>query len=66
MIYQTKPKYLSERILEYIKDHPGCRRIDVEMALDILALDFMDARKVLGDKIVARKDKSSEAHYFAV
>jgi len=66
LVIETRPEWLAHQILEYVKLHPGCRRMDVEMALDILAHDFMDARKVLGELIVSKKGAGREAYYYAV
>jgi hypothetical protein len=52
------------RIVEYIRSHPGCTNTQIQIALGMLAHDFVMGRKIVGNRIITRKEGSKEAHYY--
>ena len=54
----------ANRIYDYIKEHPGCNRTQIEMALDILNTEFVEARVILRGKVISKQVKGELQHRF--
>ena len=56
----------AERVIEYIRAHPGCNHVQIEIALDLQYNDLMDARTSLGDRVRSEQPKGEKLHRYYV